>query len=162
MRTLISLFAATTLLGASWATAQTLTLEGPDHQSRTLTVTDLAAMPHVGAALTGEDGKAVSYEGVPLTTLLQSIGAPAGKALHGRELADVVIMTATDGYRVALSLAETDPAVHGETMVIADRAHGAPLDAHEGPFRLVIEGDRRPARSVRMVADIRVTRLSPP
>jgi hypothetical protein len=34
--------------------------------------------------------------------VLAKVGAPAGKAIRGVELADVVIVEARDGYKVAL------------------------------------------------------------
>jgi hypothetical protein len=136
--------------------AQSVTLRGPDGQTRTVTSAELAAMPHETAALASEHGPAKHYDGVPLTLLLQSVGAPAGKALHGPALADLVVVSASDGYRVVLALAETDPGVRSEKILLADRGDGAPLPASEGPFRLVVEGDLRPTRSARMVTAIRV------
>ena len=136
--------------------AQSVTLHGPDGQSRTVTSAELAAMPHETAMLVNEHGPAKAYDGVPLTLMLQSVGAPAGKALHGPALADFVVISASDGYRVVLALAETDAGVRSEKILLADRSAGAPLAATEGPFRLVVEGDLRPTRSARMVTDISV------
>lgn len=82
------------------------------------------------------------------------VGAPQGQALRGPALADVLIVTAQDGYRVALSLAGVDPAISPQRTIIADRKAGQPLDPHEGPFRLVVEGDKRPARSARQVVSV--------
>lgn len=141
---------------AGAAAAQSVALRGPDGQTRSVTLADLAAMPHQSATLASEHGPARQYEGVPLTALLQSVGAPAGKSLRGPALADLVVVTASDGYRVVLGLAETDPGVRPGKILLADRAGGAPLPATEGPFRLVIEGDLRPVRSARMVTAIRV------
>jgi hypothetical protein len=89
------------------------------------------------------------------------VGAPAGKGLHGPALADFVVVSAKDGYRVVLGLAETDPGVRTEKILLADRAEGAPLPPTEGPFRLVIEGDLRPVRSARMVTSIGVQTAPP-
>jgi hypothetical protein len=113
-------------------------------------------MPHATAVLPNEHGAARHCDGVPLTVLLESVGAPTGKALHGPALADLVVVGAGDGYRVVLGLAETDPGVRPEKILLADRCEGAPLGANEGPFRLVVEGDLRPVRSARMVTAIRV------
>ena len=140
------------------ATAQSLSLEGIDGRPRTISAGALAAMPHQTVTMRSEDGTPVRYEGVPLTLLLQAFGAPAGKALRGPDMADVVVVSATDGYRVALSLAETDPSIRGEAVVLADRAGGVVLSARDGPFRLIVEGDKRPARDERMVRDIRLVR----
>jgi hypothetical protein len=143
------------------AGAQSVTLRGPEGQTRQVTVAELAAMPHQSANLANEHGPPKRYEGVPLTDLLQSVGAPAGKALHGPALADVVVVSAGDGYRVVLGLAETDPGVRTEKILLADRVEGGPLPATEGPFRLVIEGDLRPVRSARMVTAIGVQTAPP-
>jgi DMSO/TMAO reductase YedYZ molybdopterin-dependent catalytic subunit len=138
------------------AVAQSVSLRGPEGQTRLVSLAELAAMPHQSATLVSEHGPAKRYEGVPLTVLLESVGARTGKALRGPALADLVVITAGDGYRVVLGLAETDPAVRPEKILLADRAEGAPLPPSEGPFRLVIEGDLRPVRSARMVTAIRV------
>lgn len=149
-----SLAAALVVCGPAWG--QAVVLRGPDGQTRSVSEAELAAMPHERMTLAGEHGPGRRYDGVPLTLLLQTVGAPAGKQLHGPALADVVVVTASDGYRVVLALAETDPGVRPEKVLLADRSEGAPLAAGEGPFRLVVEGDLRPARSARMVTGITV------
>jgi hypothetical protein len=47
-------------------------------------------------------------------------------------------------------------------IIIADRADGAPLGPKDGPFKLVIEGDLRPARGVRMVTSVSLIRPGQP
>jgi hypothetical protein len=159
VRLLIAL-AGCAVAGAS--TAQSVTVTGLDGHSETLTLSDLAALPHDAAMLASEHGPAKRYEGVPLTLLLQRVGAPAGKTLRGPALADLVLITASDGYRVVLSLADTDPGMSPRKVLLADRSDGAPLSATEGPLRLVVEGDLRPARSARMVTAIRVEAVPAP
>ncbi len=154
---IVSLAAVLLAQGAT-ATAQTFSIEGLDGRPHMISAAALAVMPHQSVTLRSEDGTPVRYEGVPLTLLLQAVGAPTGKALRGPDMADVVMVSAADGYRVALSLADTDPAIRGEAVVIADRAGGAALSARDGPFRLIVEGDKRPARAERMVKDIRLVR----
>jgi hypothetical protein len=144
------------LMLASAATAQTVVLTGPTGRQRTLTAAELAAMPHQTAMVPAEKGPAKAYDGVPLTLLLQSVGAPSGKTLRGPAFADVVVVTASDGYRVVLALAETDAGMRTQTVLLADRSNGAALGPTEGPFRLVVEGDLRPARAARMVTAIAV------
>jgi len=160
MRLIMATLAAWTLAAA--AQAQSVTLTGLDGQSRTVTAADLAAMPRETLSLRTEAGKQIRYEGVPLTLLLQSVGAPAGKALRGPALDDIVVVAAKDGYHVALALADTDAGMRAEKVLLADRADGAPLSAQDGPFRLVVEGDLRGARSARMVTSIIVERAPAP
>jgi len=42
---------------------------------------------------------------------------------------------------------------------LADQADGKPLDPKEGPFRLVVDGDLKPARSARSVVEIDLKHL---
>ncbi len=138
--------------------AQNLALVGPDGQAVTLTAAELAALPRQTIAFAGH-GESHVYEGPLLIDVLAKAGAPTGKALRGPEMADVVLVEANDGYAVALGLAEADPGTRANRIILADRADGAPLAAKDGPFKLVVEGDLRPARSARMVARITVMRL---
>jgi DMSO/TMAO reductase YedYZ molybdopterin-dependent catalytic subunit len=144
-------------LVAAGARTQVLTLTGPTGQSRTLGAAEIAAMPHQSANLAREDGGAPrTYRGVPFSDLLQSVGAPAGRGLRGPALALVVVAKGADGYRAVLALAETDALMRDSHVLLADSVDGAPLPPNEGPFRLVVEADKRPARSVRMVNAITV------
>ncbi len=150
------------LLGCNIAAAEesgsVIALAGLDGEQSLLTLTELDALPRVQLNAT-EHGSQHVFEGALLGDVLAKIGAPAGKAIHGRELADVVIVEARDGYIVALGLAETDSTIRNERVILADRMDGAPLAADKGPFQLVIEGDLRPARSARMVSKIRLERV---
>jgi hypothetical protein len=144
------------------AIAQTLTLTGLGGETAQLTAADIAALPHQPITLSLEGGKTAACEGVALSLLLAKVGAPQGKALRGPEMADVVEVRAADGYRVALALAETDAGMRSNRVVLADRCGGAPIAAPEGPFRLIVEGDLRPARAARQVVAVRVSRAPAP
>jgi hypothetical protein len=71
-------------------------------------------------------------------------------------MSDVLVVGAIDGYRVAFALAETDPAFATREIILADMRDGKPLDAKEGPLRVVAPGDKRPARWVRQVSTLRI------
>jgi len=73
-----------------------------------------------------------------------------------------VLVTAKDGYAVALALADTDPLVRKDQILLADQADGAPMPNGVGPYRLVVEGDQRGARMARMVVSIEVRQLAAP
>ena len=148
-------------LAGAWAvsaSAQSVAVTGLAGQKLSLGVAEIAALPHRAVTLQLEGGKSLACEGVALNAILAKVGAPQGKALRGPELADVVIVGAADGYRVALALAETDPLMRGDKVFLADRCNGAPIAAAEGPFRLIVLGDGRPARSARHVTSISVLR----
>ena len=133
-------------------------LVGLDGQQFTLTMPELDALPRVKISA-NEHGAPHAFEGALLGDVLAKVGAPAGKAIRGVELADVVIVEARDGYKVALDLAGTDAAMRTDRVILADRMDGSSLGADKGPFQLVVEGDLRPARAVRMVSAIRLERV---
>jgi hypothetical protein len=130
---------------------------GPTGQLVSFSAKALAAMPHARVTLTAH-GETHAYEGPLLIDLLAKAGAPTGAAIRGAEMADVVLVTGADGYQVALDLAETDPHVRNDKIILADRVDGHAIDGKDGPFRLVVEGDLRPARSVRTVVSVSVVR----
>ncbi len=141
--------------------AQTLDLKGPSGQTATLTAADVASLPRVSFTFDAHGQKHV-YEGPLLIDVLAKVGMPTGKAIHGLEMADVVLVKAQDGYQVAFGLAELDPGTRPNRIILADKADGAPLGGKDGTFKLVAEGDLRPARSARMVSEIEVLRLAKP
>lgn len=124
----------------------------------TLTIADLAALPHVTLNASFH-GKAYRFSGVPLTAILAKVGAPSGEALRGKALTSYVVITCADGYRLVLSLAETDAGVRSAAVILADEEGGRPLAAGDGPLRLVVEGDLKPVRSARMVSAIAIRSL---
>jgi hypothetical protein len=140
------------------AMAQNVSVSGLAGQAVTLSAADLAAMPRTAVTLHLDGGRTEACEGVQLSDILAKVGAPQGKTLRGPEMADVIVVKASDGYRVALALAETDPGMRSEKIVLADRCNGAAMEAPEGPLRLVVENDTRPARSARQVISISLAR----
>jgi DMSO/TMAO reductase YedYZ molybdopterin-dependent catalytic subunit len=97
-----------------------------------------------------------TYSGVSLIDLLASMGVPHGKDLHGKGLSEYIVATGSDGYKAVLALAEVDPEFHPGDVIVADAMDGKPLDAQNGPFKLVVTEDKRPARSVRNLVSIEV------
>ena len=157
MRPLI--LAAALIVVAQPAIGQTLTLKGSTGQTMALSAADIAALPHIGFTFDAH-GQKHAYEGVLVIDLLAKVGTPTGKALGGRALADAIRVTAADGYQVVFGLGEADPGTRPNRIIVADKADGAVLDAKEGPFKLVVEGDLRPARGARQVVQIEVIPLA--
>lgn len=58
---------------------------------------------------------------------------------------------ASDGYGVVYSLAELDPAMNDNQIIVADTMNGKALQPNQGPFKVVVPGDKLPARWIRMV-----------
>ena len=118
-----------------------------------ITLVDLKAMPHV-TVHNSHTNADETYSGVRLADLLTKVGAPLGSELHGEALANYVVATGSDGYKAVLALGEIDPSFHPGEVLVADSMDGKPLDAHSGPFKLVVTEDKRPARSVRNLTTI--------
>jgi hypothetical protein len=153
----LSAILAATAAFAQTPSPATVVIKGEAGQVVTLTAADLDAMPQANATLS-HDGHSFTLSGARLDAVLAKVAAPLGKGLHGPALADVILAKASDGYRVALSLGDVDPGVRSEPVILADREDGKPL-GKDGPFRLAVGGDLRPARSARNVIEIDVLRL---
>lgn len=138
--------------------AQTLALKGPSGQTATLTAADVAKLPRV-SFLFEAHGQKHTYEGPLLIAVLAKAGVPTGKDLRGHALANAVVVRASDGYAVVYGLAELDPGTRPNRVILADKADGAALSDKDGPFKVVAEGDLRPARGARWVTSIEVVNL---
>ena len=160
MRTLIPVLCCVALSAQTAPdAADKLTVDGDIQAPLTLTLADLAKMPHETATLAEPDGSKIAYEGVPLAEILNKAGIPSGKEMRGKALAGYVLAEARDGYQVVFSLGELDPGLAGTHVIVADRRDGKPLSAQQGPIRLVVTSDKRPARSVRMVERLHIVQL---
>ncbi|MBI1407462.1 MAG: molybdopterin-dependent oxidoreductase [Caulobacter sp.] len=137
------------------AFAQSLTVVAADGHETVLTSEALAALPRAAANLR-QGGKSTAYEGPTLSAVLRAAGAPVGVKLHGKPLVAYVVVTGSDGYRAILSVAESDPWFSDTPVILADRKADGPLADDEGDFRLVVAGDKRPERAVRMVVKVEV------
>lgn len=113
----------------------------------TLTAADLLAMPRTTVSAKDKQGKSHEYTGVPIAEILKRAGAPAGHDLRGKNMAKYLLVSCADGYRVVFSLAELDSAFTDRVAILADREEGQPLPAATGPFRLIVPGEKRPARN---------------
>jgi DMSO/TMAO reductase YedYZ molybdopterin-dependent catalytic subunit len=153
------LFPARETMAQSSAAAAELRISGAVSTPLVLTVADLKKMPRKTlSVMNPHDKKKETYEGVLLEELLHRAGVLQGEQLRGSSMATYVIAEATDGYRVVFSLAELDSGILESEVIVADTMDGAPLSAQQGPFRLVAPHEKRPARWVRMLKSITVTR----
>jgi hypothetical protein len=120
-----------------------------------LSVAEIKSMPHIAVTVHNpHTNMDENYSGVGLAELLTKFGAPLGKELHGEALALYLVATGSDGYQAVFALAEVDPAFHPGEFIVADTMNGKPLDAHNGPFKLIASEDKRPARWVRNLVSI--------
>jgi DMSO/TMAO reductase YedYZ molybdopterin-dependent catalytic subunit len=123
---------------------------------RTISAKELADLPRRSASVKDHAGANVTYSGVELAEILRRAEVKLGKDLKGAVLANCVVIQAADGYQVVFSIAEVEPSITGTVVIVADQKNGKPLDAREGPVRLVVPSDKRFARWVRQVTRITV------
>jgi hypothetical protein len=117
----------------------------------------LSALP-VQTVKAEAHGNKVECRGPALIDVLAKVGTPSGEALRGKNLALYVRVSAADGYRAVFSLAELDSGMRDAVPIVTASCNGGPLEAKDGPFRLVVPGEKRPARWVRQVTAIDVLR----
>jgi DMSO/TMAO reductase YedYZ molybdopterin-dependent catalytic subunit len=132
----------------------TITFAG---KSLALGESDFAALAHQEVtAFDFHEKKDHVYSGVPVRDLLAKAGVEFGEKLRGKGLRQIVIAHCRDHYDIVFALAEFDDAFNSRTILLVDRQDGQPLPEGQGPVRLVIPGDKRPARWARMVTSLEV------
>ena len=132
--------------------AQSVVVKGPHGRVETVSAADIRAMHR--ASITVPYGDKATFSGAVIGDLLAEVGAPSDLRLHGPPVNQIVIVTGQDGFTTVLSLAETEKSFRTEPIILADQENGKPLDAKQGPYRLVIGGELKPARSVYAVIEI--------
>jgi len=143
--------------GVAQEKASRLTVEARDGKQTVFSVEQLRKMPRQTVSATdAHTGASHQYEGVLLSALLAAAGVPSGEALRGAELRDYVEAVGADNYTVIFSLPELDSLFQDNKVIVADMQDGKPLDAAQGPLKLIVPQDRRPARWVRMLVNISV------
>ena len=119
-----------------------------------LTLADLKALPatHVSVSQASARGAVrLDCTGVPVSALLDKAVLNLGTA-NNASLGHSLLVTADDGYTVALSLGEIDPGYGNSGALIATDCAGKPLDAP----RLVVPSDKHAGRAMKGVVSIAV------
>lgn len=119
-----------------------------------LNITDLEKMKHIDVSQKDKEGNMHGYKGVPITDILEMAGATMGKQLHGENLAKYMLVKCADGYQAVFSLAELDSSFTDRKIVLAYESDGKSLPNSQGPFKLVVPGEKRPARSCMQVNEM--------
>ena len=114
----------------------------------------LAGLPPAhGAWLT--HGEPLTCDGAWLADIAARAGLPVGAAVRGGALRQLIVAEAADGYRAVFSLGEIERTLGNAPVLVASACNGKPLDAADGPYRLLAIGDARGARSVRRLVRLR-------
>ena len=79
-----------------------------------------------------------------------------GSALKGDNLTKYLFVTASDNYQVDFALPELDKAYTDRMIILADKMDGKPLPTGDGPFRVIVQDEKRPARCIKQVTGLKV------
>jgi DMSO/TMAO reductase YedYZ molybdopterin-dependent catalytic subunit len=138
---------------------QAFTVRGDVEHPLRLTRQDLAAMPRRTVMAKDRDGQEARFEGVLVGEILNRAGAKLGDRLRGDAHAAYLLVQAADGYRVVFALPELDDAYTDRLVLLADTRDGKPLADPEGPFRVIVPGEKKHARWIRQVRRLVVRRV---
>jgi hypothetical protein len=144
--------------GAGQAPAS-LQLVGEAGKTTQISIDSLRRMPQVELRGQIHDGPELVFRGPGLDAVLALAGAPQGHDLRGPALRLVVLAEARDGYAVVYSLAELSPDLGARRGIVAIEQDGQPLSEKDGPLRIVLEGEKRPARWIRQLERLRIVRV---
>ena len=136
----------------------TLTLSGISSSTATLTAGDLYELPQQTVKTT-DHGTAVIFRGVLLTDVLAKVKTPTGEAFNKTVASYYLVVEAADGYKAIFSWPEVDPSFTDRKLYIVTRRDGMPLSHKDGPFELIVPGEKRYSRWVRQVKTLRVEPL---
>jgi hypothetical protein len=135
---------------------------GDVNQPYKLNASNFADLKQITVKVNANDGREHIYSGVSLYDILIKADAIPNKQLRGKSLTKYVLISAADGYQVVVALPEVDPAFTDKTIILANKEDGEDLAANFGPYRLIVPGDKKPARSAMRVIAIDVLTAKKP
>jgi DMSO/TMAO reductase YedYZ molybdopterin-dependent catalytic subunit len=135
-----------------------VTVSGEVANPLKLTADALAKLPRQSVKARDHGGVEAEYEGVPLAEILKQAGAKLGQDNRGPALASYLVVEAPDNYKAIFAIPEFDPAFNDRMIILADHRDGKPLDARHGPFQVIVPGEKKQARWVRMVVTLRIAK----
>ena len=133
-----------------------LTIDGVVPKPQKLTAADLAKLPRRSVQIKAADGSVSTYEGPILADVLALAGVVFGPELKGPALANYVVVTGADKFRVVFALPELDSSFTDRVILLADKRDGKPLSAAEGPLRSIVPDEKRRSRWVNQVVSLTV------
>lgn len=140
------------------AYGQQLTVQSADGKQTVLSRAEIGALPEVKITATAH-GESATFEGPLLRSVLEKGGVALGETLRGKAMVSCLLVEAADGYRVVIALPELDAGFTDKQVILAVLRNGKPLDEKEGPYRIVIPDEKRPARWVREVTTLKIVEV---
>ncbi len=138
------------------STSLALTAAG---KTTTFKLADLTAMPQRTLVVhNGHSNVDETYTGVGLDDLLAKAGYTLDNGGQKRILHSYVRAEGTDRYFALYSAAELEPALHTTDAIVALTLDGKPL-TEDGQFKLIVQGEKKPARWVTNLSSLSVITL---
>lgn len=138
--------------------ASALAVTGANGEQKSLTSELIAVLPGHQITATSHN-ETFTYNSVALIDMLRHMGLVPADKLTREHMTLVVEVISRDGYRVAFSLAELDPAIGQRAVYLAHSTPTGDLPAAMGAFRLVVPDDGRHARWVWDVLAVNIRQL---
>lgn len=151
----IALFFSNSKVNAQAKTASAI-IKGEVKSELILTPADVDKLPKTSISQKDRADQEHTYSGVELGLVLKNAGVTLAEELKGENLTKYLLVEASDGYQVIFSLAEIDPAFTSRKIILANRKDDKLLSADEGPFHIIIEGEKRKPRNARQVISLTV------
>jgi len=137
-------------------TMATVKVSGEVTTPLNLTLADLHQYAQTTVVRKDRDGKDHTYTGVVLSDILTKAGGTMGQQLKGENLTKYLLVEASDGYQVVFALAELDKSFTDRVIILADMIDGKPLSPGDGPFRIIVQDEKKPARCMKQVTGMKV------
>jgi len=133
----------------------TITVTGIGGKSVTLSVSELSNLPHQTVKAT-DHGTPATFEGVLLTDVLAEVDLPLGEKFHNTTASYYLTAEGKDGYRAVFAWAELDTTFMDKAVYVVTKRDGKLLTDKDGPFELVVPGEKKAARWVRQLTRLRI------
>lgn len=134
----------------------TVKISGEVTTAMELKLTDMQQFAQAEVVRKDRDGNDHKYSGVLLSAILQKAGVTMGKDLKGENLTKYASVEASDGYQVVFALAELDKDFTDRQIILATKIDGKPLAPTDGPFRIIVQDEKKPARCIKQVTGIKI------
>ena len=132
-----------------------LTVQGITGTTATLSDSDLSKLPQQTVKVT-DHGTPATFEGVLLTDVLAKVDLPVGENFHSTGASYFMVAEAKDGSRAVFAWAELDASFMDKSVYVVTKRDGKPLSEKDGPFQLLVPGEKRSARWVRQVTALKI------
>jgi hypothetical protein len=123
-----------------------LTVKGEVANPFVLRPEDFAKMKRVAVRVKDRDEKEHNFSGIAVADILQQAGAPMGLQLRGKNMNKYLLVGSKDGYHTVFALAELDSGYTDRVILLVDQVDGQPLSSKQGPFRIIVPGEKKHAR----------------